>query len=380
MTRVFHQTLKNRLPGDGLGVVVALVQHFGLWAQDVERRIGAFFLACRGLQHRQIQVVQRVVGLFAHAGLLEIGVHQIQLLVDAQAQDGFGLLGKAHGSRASGRAVTKLDDAVAAFVGGFGVEAIALHQAEAGKVVGVKLVFGRQLKDLVVHRFFLMARNKAFGHGPVEGLLEHRVSGGAGVVVEVGFGRGAGVGAGECGRAVGHGWGTGLALVHPSAGAVGQHHRRGQLAGACRGHGLQFGVQGVQLQGLARVDAVGVCNAIAVGQVQRHAVALVWAEGNALAGRLLPNDAGEGLAGGNLVAGGWDGRVGAGFAGGLTRVGGLGLARLGGTGHDAAERRACQRGLGRKVFAGGKAHAGQGVERQVQFIHGITSVEGGRWG
>ena len=91
----------------------------------------------------------------------------MQLLVNAQAQDGFRRFAKTHFGSAAIGAIAKLNDAVAACVGGLGVHAITLHEGEAGKVIGREFVFVGHLQDFVVNVLFFHFGNKTSGHSAV---------------------------------------------------------------------------------------------------------------------------------------------------------------------------------------------------------------------
>ena len=91
----------------------------------------------------------------------------MQLLVNAQAQDGLGRFAKTHFGSAAIGTIAKLDDAVAACVGGLRVHAIALHEGEAGKVIGREIVFVGHLQDFVVHVLLFHFGNKTSSHSAV---------------------------------------------------------------------------------------------------------------------------------------------------------------------------------------------------------------------
>ena len=99
----------------------------------------------------------------------------MELLVNTQAQDGLGLFAKTDARRAARWTIAKLDDAVAALIGGLRVHAIAFHECESRKIVGRKLVFVGHLQDLVKDILFFIARNKAACNGSVQCLRQHRM-------------------------------------------------------------------------------------------------------------------------------------------------------------------------------------------------------------
>ena len=91
----------------------------------------------------------------------------MQLLINAQVQNGFGFFAKAYTRGTASGTITKLNDAVASLVGGLRVHAIALHEREACKVVWRKLVFVGHLQNLVKDILLFVAWNKASGHSAV---------------------------------------------------------------------------------------------------------------------------------------------------------------------------------------------------------------------
>ena len=99
----------------------------------------------------------------------------MQLLVNTQAQDGFGLFAKAYACSAAVWPVAKLNDAVATLVRRLGVHAVALHEGQASKVIRGKAVLRGNLQDFVVNVLLFVARNKAARHGAVQSLCQHGV-------------------------------------------------------------------------------------------------------------------------------------------------------------------------------------------------------------
>ena len=142
-------------------------------AVDCQRRVTAGFAAGRWHQHRQVKIVQPGGAFAFEAHIVKVFVHQMKLLVNAQVQYGFGVGGIAGTGSAAVRAVTKLNDAVAALVGGARVHAVTLHQGHAGKVVRVEAMGFGQLQNFVAHIAFFIGGNKAFADGAVECFVQH---------------------------------------------------------------------------------------------------------------------------------------------------------------------------------------------------------------
>ena len=108
--------------------------------------------------------------------LIKIFAHQVQLLQDTLTQNCFRVGGKARTGRASIRSITKLNDAVAAVVGGLGVHPIAFHQRDFGKIIWCKFILPGQTQNLVMHGLLFLWGNETLVHGTVQGLLQNRVS------------------------------------------------------------------------------------------------------------------------------------------------------------------------------------------------------------
>ena len=211
----------------------------------------------------------------------------MQLLVNAQAQNGLGVGRIAGAGGAAVRAIAKLDDAVAALVRGARVHAVALHQGHAGEVVGVETVVFGQFQDLVAHIAFFVGRYKTLADGPVEGLVEHLVAGQRRVVFN-GLRRAGGTGSlkafqgGRC-----------------RCGPVGHGDHRPCPAG------FDFRRQAAHIDVLAGENPVGVADLVGTGDLLDHAHGLRAGELHTTGQRLLLDDAAERVAGSHGAGGRW---------------------------------------------------------------------------
>ena len=192
------------------------------------------------------------------------------------AQDGAWVLAKACAGGTAIGPIAKLNDAVAAVVGGARVHAVAFHQGQARKVVGLEPVLFGHLQNLVHHGLFFVRRNKAFADRPLQGFVQH----GVGIDMAPGFELHLG-----SGRHAGLGW--------VGVGRFGQ----GQVGlGVCGGP-VQGLLQRCQVDALAGVDQVGIGQVVAAGHLLGQAHGLSLADIFARGGHELAHDAAQGVAG-----------------------------------------------------------------------------------
>ena len=107
-----------------------------LRARNVQRYVGARFIASGGREHGQVKIIQTGGAEVFQPCVVKIFVHQIQLLQNAVTQNRFGIAAKARTRCAAIGAIAKLNDSMTAVVGGFGVHAVALHERQAREIVG----------------------------------------------------------------------------------------------------------------------------------------------------------------------------------------------------------------------------------------------------
>ena len=192
------------------------------------------------------------------------------------AQDGAWVLAKACAGGTAIGPIAKLNDAVAAVVGGARVHAVAFHQGQARKVVRLEFVFFGHLQNFVHHGLFFVRGNKALVDRTLQGFVQHRV----GADIAPGF---------ELHLCAGR---------DPSLGRVGGAGLGQAQAGLGVGSGpVQGLLQGRQVDALARVDQVGIGQVVAAGHLLGQAHGLSLADIFARGGHELAHDAAQGVAG-----------------------------------------------------------------------------------
>ena len=146
-----------------------------LRARNVQRYVGARFIASGGREHGQVKIIQTGGAEVFQPCVVKIFVHQIQLLQNAVTQNRFGIAAKARTRCAAIGAIAKLNDSMTAVVGGLGVHAIAFHEGQAREIVGREPMLLGQLNNLVHHGLLVLRGNKALINGAIQGLFQHGI-------------------------------------------------------------------------------------------------------------------------------------------------------------------------------------------------------------
>ena len=192
------------------------------------------------------------------------------------AQDGAWVLAKACAGGTAIGPIAKLNDAVAAVVGGARVHAVAFHQGQARKVVGLEPVLFGHLQNFVHHRLFFVRGDEAFADRPLQGFVQNGVGSDMATGFELHLGSGRDPGLGRAGEG---GLGQAQASLVVGSGPVQGLLQRGQV------------------DALAGKDQVGIGQIVAAGHLLGQAHGLGLANIFARSGHELAHDAAQGVAG-----------------------------------------------------------------------------------